>query len=152
MIKILILILFFITSCTTNKVINNHGISSLDKKSESLFINTSNTNDILNIMGPPSTKSTFDQNVWIYIERTKTSTTIFKLGAKKTKKNNVLVLKIDNSGLLKKKNYYDLDKMNKIKFSDEITQSGYQKDSYVYNVLTSLREKINSPVKRRKKD
>ena len=86
MIKILILILFFITSCTTNKVINNHGISSLDKKSESLFINTSNTNDILNIMGPPSTRSTFDQNVWIYIERTKTSTTIFKLGAKKTKK------------------------------------------------------------------
>ena len=103
-------------------------------------------------MGPPSTRSAFDQNVWIYIERTKTSTTIFKLGAKKTKKNNVLVLKIDNSGLLKKKNYYDLDKMNKIKFSDEITQSGYQKDSYVYNVLTSLREKINSPVKRRKKD
>ena len=43
-------------------------------------MNKSNTNDLINILGPPSTKSSFDNNVWIYIERKKTNSSIFKLG------------------------------------------------------------------------
>ena len=147
---ILILILFFTLSCSLNKVKNNHGVLSLENKISKIIINKSNTNDIINIFGPPSTKSTFDNNLWIYIERKKVNRSIFKLGNKKIVKNNVAILEIDNKGILKKKEIYDLNKMNKYKFSENTTQNSYEKNSYIYNVLTSLREKINAPAKRKK--
>jgi outer membrane protein assembly factor BamE (lipoprotein component of BamABCDE complex) len=147
---ILILILFFTLSCSLNKVKNNHGVLSLENKISKIIINKSNTNDIINIFGPPSTKSTFDNNLWIYIERKKVNRSIFKLGNKKIVKNNVAILEIDNKGILKKKEIYDLNKMNKYKFSENTTQNSYEKNSYIYGVLTSLREKINAPSKRKK--
>ena len=147
---ILILILFFTLSCSLNKVKNNHGVLSLENKISKIIINKSNTNDIINIFGPPSTKSTFDNNLWIYIERKKVNRSIFKLGNKKIVKNNVAILEIDNKGILKKKEIYDLNKMNKYKFSENTTQDSYEKNSYIYGVMTSLREKINAPAKRKK--
>ena len=147
---ILILMLFFTLSCSLNKVKNNHGILALEKKYSKIFINKSNTNDIIEIFGPPSTKSTFDNNLWIYIERKKTNRSVFRLGSKKIVKNNVAILEIDNKGILKKKEIYDLNKMNKYKFSENTTQNSYKKNSYIYGVLTSLREKINAPAKRKK--
>ena len=147
---ILILILFFTLSCSLNKVKNNHGVLSLENKISKIKINKSNTNDIINIFGPPSTKSTFDNNLWIYIERKKVNRSIFKLGNKKIVKNNVAILEIDNKGILKKKEIYDLNKMNKYKFSENTTQNNYEKNSYIYGVLTSLREKMNAPAKRKK--
>jgi outer membrane protein assembly factor BamE (lipoprotein component of BamABCDE complex) len=147
---ILILLLFFTLSCTLNKVKNNHGVLSLETKIDKIKINKTNKNDIIKIFGPPSTKSKFDNNLWIYIERKKSNRSIFALGAKKTVKNNVAVLEIDNKGLLKSKTIYDLNKMNKYKFSENTTQNSYQKNSYIYGVLTSLREKINAPAKRKK--
>jgi outer membrane protein assembly factor BamE (lipoprotein component of BamABCDE complex) len=147
---ILILILFFTLSCSLNKVKNNHGVLSLENKISKIKINKSNTNDIISIFGPPSTKSTFDNNLWIYIERKKVNRSIFKLGNKKIVKNNVAILEIDNKGILKKKEIYDLNKMNKYKFSENTTQDSYEKNSYIYGVLTSLREKINAPSKRKK--
>ena len=147
---ILILILFFTLSCSLNKVKNNHGVLSLENKISKIIINKSNTNDIINIFGPPSTKSTFDNNLWIYIERKKVNRSIFKLGNKKIVKNNVAILEIDNNGILKKKEIYDLNKMNKYKFSENTTQNNYEKNSYIYGVMTSLREKINAPAKRKK--
>mgnify|MGYP003313611834 CR=1 FL=1 len=87
---------------------------------------------------------------WVYIETKKTSTSIFKLGKRNTEKNNILILQLDDLGLIKTKNFYDLAKMNEIEFSEKITSSGYQKNSYVYNLLTSLRHKINSPIERTK--
>ena len=147
---ILILLLFFTLSCSLNKVKNNHGVLSLETKINKIKINKTNKNDIIKIFGPPSTKSTFDNNVWIYIERKKSNRTIFALGTKKTVKNNVAVLEIDNKGLLKSKKIYDVNKMNKYKFSENTTQNNYEKNSYIYGVLTSLREKINAPAKRKK--
>ena len=147
---ILILLLFFTLSCSLNKVKNNHGVLSLDTKINKIKINKSNKNDIIKLFGPPSTKSTFNNNVWIYIERKKTNRSIFALGTKKTVKNNVAVLEIDNKGLLVSKKMYDLDKMNKYKFSENNTNTNYEKNSYIYGVLTSLREKINAPAKRKK--
>ena len=147
---ILILLLFFTLSCTLNKVKNNHGVLSLEKKINKITIDKSNKNDIINIFGPPSTKSTFDNNIWIYIERKKTNRSIFALGNKKIVKNNVAILEINNKGILEKKEIYDLNNMNKYKFSEDITKNTYEKDSYIYGVLTSLREKINAPAKRKK--
>ena len=147
---ILILLLFFTLSCSLNKVKNNHGVLSLDKKISKIKINKSNTNDIISIFGPPSTKSTFDNNVWIYIERKKENRSIFKLGNQKIVKNNVAILEINSKGILKKKEIYDLNNMNKYKFSEDVTENTYEKDSYIYGILTSLREKINAPAKRKK--
>ena len=147
---ILILILFFTLSCSLNKVKNNHGVLSLESKISKIKINKSSTNDIISIFGPPSTKSTFDNNLWIYIERKKTNRSVFSLGSKKIVKNNVAILEIDNKGILKKKEIYDLNKMNKYKFSKNTTQHDFEKNTYIFSVLTSLREKINAPAKRKK--
>ena len=147
---ILILILLFTLSCSLNKVKNNHGVLSLENKINKIEINKSNSNDIINIFGPPSTKSTFDNNIWIYIERKKENRSIFKLGNQKIVKNNVAILEINSKGILKKKEIYDLNKMNKYKFTEDITDNNYEKNSYIYGVLTSLREKINAPAKRKK--
>ena len=147
---ILILLLFFTLSCSLNKVKNTHGVLSLEKKINKIAINKANTNDIISIFGPPSTKSTFDNNVWIYIERKKTNRSIFALGNKKIVKNNVAILEIDSKGILKKKEIFDLNKMNKYKFSKNTTENVYEKNSYIYGVLTSFREKINAPAKRKK--
>ena len=147
---ILILLLLFTLSCSLNKVKNNHGVLSLENKISKIKINKSNINDIINIFGPPSTKSSFDNNVWIYIERKKVNRTIFALGNKKTVKNNVAILEISQKGILKKKEIFDLNKMNKYKFSKNTTENVYEKNSYIYGVLTSFREKINAPAKRKK--
>ncbi len=149
--KYLILFVFLFTlSCSVNKVKNNHGVLSLESKFNKIHLNKSNSNDIIDIFGPPSTKSTFDNKVWIYIERKKTNRSIFKLGNQKIEKNNVVVLEINSKGILSKKDIYNVDNMNKYKFSKKSTQKKYQKDSYIYGVLSSLRDKIDAPIKRKK--
>ena len=148
---ITLLLIFFITiGCSVNKVKNNHGVLSLQSKIDKISINKSNTNDIIDIFGPPSTKSTFDSNLWFYIERKKTNSSIFKLGNQKITKNNIVVLEIDSKGILMSKKLYDMNNMNKYKFSKNSTETSYQKNSYIYGVMTSLREKINAPTKRKK--
>ena len=142
---IILFIVVFLASCTQNKVTSNHGVLSLEKKYNEIFINKTNKNDILDILGPPSTESTFNNNIWIYVERKKTNQTIIKLGKKKIEKNNVLVLELDERGILVKKELYDLNKMNKLDFSKNTTEKSYSKNTFIYNLLTSLREKINAP-------
>ena len=149
--KLLFIIAFiFILSCSTNKVKNNHGVLSLNNKFNKIVVEKSNSNDILNLLGPPSTKSSFDNNIWIYIERKKTNQSIFKLGKQKIEKNNVLVLELDNKGILAKKKLYNLDDMNDYKFVEKATQKDFSQNSFVYGVLSSLRDKINAPVRKRK--
>ena len=148
--KLLFIIAFiFILSCSTNKVKNNHGVLSLNNKFNKIVVEKSNSNDILNLLGPPSTKSSFDNNIWIYIERKKTNQSIFKLGKQKIEKNNVLVLELDNKGILAKKKLYNLDDMNDYKFVEKATQKDFSQNSFVYGVLSSLRDKINAPVRKR---
>ena len=145
--RILVLILFiFITSCKLNKVVDTHGIHFLSKKQEKLIVNKSNKNDIIELLGPPSTKSKFNNDLWIYIERKKTRTTFFKFGKKKIYKNDVLLLEINNRGLLAKKNIIDVNDMNKLDFLDDATQVTYSKRSFIYDFLSSMRQKINDPL------
>ncbi len=146
---IFIFIFLFISSCSSGKVVNTHGNNLINITNSKLIVNKTNKNDIIDILGPPSSKSSFNENIWIYIETKKQSTSLFKVGSRKLIKSNVLVVKINERGVLEKKDYYDINDMNKIKFSEQITQSGYDKDSYVYGVLRSLRDKINSPIKRK---
>ena len=154
--RILLIITFLlIINCKFNKVVDSHGVHFLDKKQESLTINKSNKNDIIVLLGPPSTKSKFDNDLWIYIERKKTRTSLLKLGKKKIFVNNVLLLEIDSKGLLAKKEFLDINDMKKVKFIDDATDISYSKKSFVYDFLSSMRQKVNDPLglraKKRKK-
>tara|TARA_Y100000591_G_scaffold280964_1_gene260466 strand:+ start:235 stop:696 length:462 start_codon:yes stop_codon:yes gene_type:complete len=144
--KFLILIFIFHTSCSVNKVVQHHGVHNLEKKQTKLKINYTNKNDIIKLIGPPSTKSTFDNEVYIYIERKTSSSKITKLGKKKLIANNILVLEIDNKGLLLSKKFYNKDDMNRIKFDEDITSIDYDKKSFIYRFLYSLRQKIDDPL------
>ena len=139
---ILILSLFFTLSCSLNKVKNNHGVLSLESKVNKIIINKSNKNDIISIFGPPSTKSTFDNNVWIYIERTMTRGKLLKLGRNYLKKNNVLVLEFDKYGVVIEKEFYNKDKMQKLTFAKEITENEIRKENFIYSFLSSVRQKM----------
>tara|TARA_Y100001970_G_scaffold7516_1_gene8635 strand:+ start:12777 stop:13247 length:471 start_codon:yes stop_codon:yes gene_type:complete len=147
-IKKFLYILFFIilTQCSLNKVILHHGVHNLEQKQTKLRINYSNKNDVLSLIGPPSTKSTFDNDVYIYIERKTSSSKLTKLGKKKLLSNNVLVLEINKDGILQNKEFYNLNDMKDIKFDDEITSVNYSKKSFIYNFLSSLRQKIDDPL------
>ena len=123
----------------------------LEKKQEKLILNTTNKNDIVKILGPPSTKSSFDNDVWIYIERKTTTNHLFKLAREKIIVNNVLVLEIDNFGLLVNKEFYNKDKMNDLNFSEDYTKSMISNKSFVYDFLSSMRQKLNDPLGKRKK-
>ena len=149
---ILFIFLIFIINCKFNKVVDSHGVHFLDKKQQKLSINTSNKNDILILLGPPSTKSTFNNDLWIYIERKKTASKLKNFGRKKTYVNNVLLLEIDDNGLLVKKDFLDMRDMKKINFSDDKTENTYTKKSFVYDFLSSMRQKINDPLGVRKRE
>ena len=150
--KILYFLLFvFILSCSTNKVVKHHGVHFLEKKNEKLIVNNSNINDVLKILGKPSTKSSFDNDVWIYIERKLTTGSIYKLGKTELTVNNVLVIEIDDTGLLVKKKLHKQDDMNNIKFDLYSTAGIYSKRSFVYDFLSSIRQKINDPLGKKAK-
>ena len=150
--KIYFIIIFLcIANCSFNKAIKHHGVNFLEKKQEKLILNTTNKNDIVKILGPPSTKSTFDNDVWIYIERKTTTKKLFKLARKKILVNNVLVLEIDSYGLLVKKEFYNMEKMNDLDFSKKTTETIYTKKSFVYDFMSSMRQKLNDPLGKRKK-
>ena len=123
-------ILFFfllltVLGCSANKVSKNHGFTSLETKFEKIDINKSNKNDVLTIIGPPSTKSKFDNQVWIYIERKQTQSKLKNLGRMKIYKNDVLVLEIDKYGILKQKEFYNKDDMNEIQVAKSTTEAEF---------------------------
>ena len=127
---------------------DHHGVFYLDKKEKKIKVKESNTNDILSILGEPSTKSTFDNDVWIYIERKITNTHFF--GKRKLIINNVMVLEIDEKGILAKKDFYNIEDMKDIDF-DENRSESIEKRNFIYNFLSSLRQRINDPLGVRKK-
>jgi len=144
--KILILSIFLLASCSLNKIVQHHGVHNLEIKQAKLKINVSNKNDIFKLIGPPSTQSTFDNDLYIYVERKTSGTKLVKMGKKKLIKNDVLVLEIDNKGILISKKFYNKNDMNEINFDEDMTGINYSKRSFIYNFLTTLRQKIDDPL------
>ena len=143
---LIFIISIFLISCSTNKVIKKHGIAGLKLKTNKIYINKSNKNDIREILGNPSTTSKFDNDVWIYIERKQTQSELKNLGRMKIYKNDVLVLEIDKFGILKNKKFYNKDDMENIKIVEATTQAGFKKNSFIYEFMSSMRQKINDPL------
>ena len=146
---LLILIVFFITACSSNKVSKNHGFIFLENKLEDIIINMSNKNDIIETIGHPSSISKFNSNKWFYIERKQTNQSLTKLGIKKINKNNVLVIEFNNKGLVKNKKLVTLNDMNELIYVKKTTTKEFEQDNTIYNIFSSLREKVNAPARNR---
>ena len=150
MLKILYIIFFalIVANCSFKDVVKHHGVPFLEKKQKQLIINESTSNDVRKILGNPSTRSKFDNDIWIYIERKQTQSRLRNLGRMKIFKNDILVLEIDNYGLLKKKEFYNMEDMKKIKIVDETTatEASFARNSFIYDFMSSMRQKINDPL------
>tara|TARA_B100001250_G_C19322408_1_gene581040 strand:+ start:96 stop:497 length:402 start_codon:yes stop_codon:yes gene_type:complete len=130
----------------------NHGFLSLQSKYEKITVNKSNKNDILNNIGPPSSISSFDENKWFYIQRIKTNQSLFKLGIKKIEKNDILIVKFNNKGILSNKKILNINDMNDVKFSKDITEKEFKQNDLLFKVFSSIREKANAPTRNRSKN
>ena len=139
---LLLACLIFFTGCQRREVIKTHGIAYLDKREKLIVVNKSNKNDAINLLGHPATKGMTDDNLWIYIERTKTRGTLLKLGRSYLKKNNVLILEFNKYGVLNKKEFYDKENMKKINFAKAITENDLKKENFIYSFLSSIRQKM----------
>ena len=102
----IIFLSIIVSNCSFKPVVKHHGVPFLEKKQASLIVNKSNKNDVMELLGYPSTKSKFDNDLWIYIERKQTQSSVRNLGKMKIFKNDVLVLEMDKFGILKKKEFY----------------------------------------------
>ena len=147
----IILLSFIVSNCSIKPVVKHHGVPFLEKKQSDLIINKSNKNDIVRILGSPSTTSKFDNDIWIYIERKQTQSKIKNLGKMKIYKNDVLVLELDNYGVLKSKEFYNKDDMNNIQITSATTDVGFQRNSFIYDFMSSMRQKMNDPLGTRAK-
>ena len=148
---IIIIIFLFTVNCSGNKVSNFHGSKQLETKFNIIKVNKTNKNDLVKLIGPPSSVSDFDNNKWFYIERLKTNQSLIKLGNQKIEKNNVLIVQLDNFGVVREKKLLDLENMKDVKYLNTTTEKDFKNESILYNIFSSLREKINAPSKNRSK-
>ena len=146
--KILILLsLFFLVSCQQSNVIKTHGIAYLDKREKLITLNKTNKNDVVSFLGQPATKGMTNENLWIYIERTKTRGKILKLGKNYLTKNNVLVIEFNKYGIVESKKFYDIENMKEIEFAKTITENEIKKENFIYSFLSSIRQKMETSKK-----
>ena len=140
----LFFIILLITACSKNELVQTHGISYLEKREKLILINKSNKNDTVKVLGQPNTRGMVDENLWIYIERTKGRGKLLKLGRSYLKKNNVLVLEFNKFGILTRKEFYDKENMKKIEFAKVKTENEIKKENFIYSFLSSIRQKMES--------
>ena len=81
----------------------------------------------------------------------KSNQSLLKLGAQKIVKNNILIVELNNVGILQDKTFLNLDNMNDIKYIKSTTGKNFQNKNFMYSLLGSLREKINAPLRNMKK-
>ena len=147
---IYIILFIFLLNCCAQKITRTHGTLSLKTFENKIILNKTNTNDVINLLGEPSTKSTFNDKIWIYIEQKKQNRSIVKLGKQYIKVNNTLVLYFNSKGLVYKKEFYNKDKLKVVKFAKKETVPKYSNNSFMYNFLSSFRDKINAPFRKKK--
>ena len=141
--KLLYLFLFIILSnCQLKEATNTHGILFLENRTNKLIVNKSNKNDVIDIIGQPHSKSIDNDNEWMYIERVFVKGDYHKLGQNILKSNNVLLLEFNKFGVLKNKKLFNKDDINKIAFSEKITENDLSKRSFVDKLLSSLKSKM----------
>jgi len=146
--KIILFISIFllITNCNLKQNVEHHGVHMLEEKVKKLTINEDNKNDVIRVLGPPSVESNFDNDLMFFIERKILVKGLTRLGKRQILTNNVLIAEVNNRGILVKKEFIDLNQMNDLDISKRITQIDYQKTSFIYDFLSSMRQKVNDPL------
>tara|TARA_B100000900_G_scaffold294289_1_gene253082 strand:- start:376 stop:846 length:471 start_codon:yes stop_codon:yes gene_type:complete len=146
--KILFILILstYLAGCKLNKIVNHHGVHNLEAKSNELSINVTNLNEINKLLGPPSSKSYFNSDVLIYLERKTSNSKLMKLGKKKLIASNILLLEVNNRGMLIKKVFLNQDDLNKINFSKKTTNVNIANESFIYRALYGIRTKIDDPL------
>jgi len=134
-------LILFLSSCSQKPAISSYGIKNLNIIEKSIKINFSNKNDIVSELGETILKEYPDDNTWIYIE-TEIDRNFF--GQKKIKKNNMLILKFDNRGILVAKSLLDLNSMKDLKVAEEKTISLGVNDSFSKKIFSSMRKRFFS--------
>jgi len=134
-----ILVFFFIFSCTT--IDELHGIDNLKIKSESLQVNNTNTNDVLNLIGPPQNIGINNNNIWFYHEVHQTRN---KYGTKIITDNNTLRLEFNDLGILKKVDFLDKKSLSKNPFNEASTISLGKDSSFLSSFLASMRQRAKN--------
>ena len=143
---ILIILTIFLSSCKLNKIVNHHGVHNLELKSKKLLINETNINDIKKTLGPPSSTSYFDNDVFIYLERKTSNSKLLKLGKRKLLVSNLLILEINNRGMLVNKKFLNKNDLNKLKISKKETVLNTQEQSIISQALSNILDKIDDPL------
>ena len=142
-IKFFILFTFiFLLNCQLQEPVKNHGILFLENRSNQLKVNSNNKNDVLKLIGNPHTKSVSNEDSWIYIERVLTKGAYHKLGQNIVKRKIILFLTFDKYGILRKKDFLDKNNIDKLKFSEKITENNLSKKSFVQSLLQSVKTKM----------
>ena len=139
--------LILLESCKREPLISTHGIAYLDKREKLILVKVSNKNDTISVLGQPSSRGLTNDNLWIYIESTRSRGKLLKLGQSHLTKNNVLVLEFDKYGVLQKKEFYNKDDMKRIKFAKTITENDLKKENFIYGFLSSIRQKMEAKKK-----
>ena len=60
------------------------------------------------------------------------------------------MLEINDRGILEKKKFYDINDMKELEF-DSKRSASLKKRNFIYNFLSSLRQRVNDPLGVRKK-
>jgi outer membrane protein assembly factor BamE (lipoprotein component of BamABCDE complex) len=140
-----------LSNCSFKKVDKHHGVPFLEEKQKLLVVDETNKNEIRKILGSPSSTSLFDNDIWIYVERKLTQSELKNFGRMKLIKNDVLVLEIDNKGILKNKSFYNKDDMENVQMVEATTEDGFRKKTFIYDFMSSMRQKMNDPLGMRAK-
>jgi outer membrane protein assembly factor BamE (lipoprotein component of BamABCDE complex) len=118
-----------------------HGIDNLKIKSESLQENTTNSNDVLNLIGPPQNIGLTNNNIWFYHEVRQTRN---KYGTKTITDNNTLRLEFNDLGILKKINFLDKNTLSKNPFDESSTISLGKDSTFLTSFLASMRQRAKN--------
>ena len=145
------MILITVTNCTPKKVVKHHGVPFLEKKQKSLIINETNKNDVVKILGNPSTKSLFDDNMWIFIEQKQTQSELKNLGRMEIYINDILIVEFNDRGILQNKKLFNINDMEKVMVAKDTTEVTNKKRSFLYDFMSSMRQKANDPLGQRAK-
>ena len=141
--KLIVLFIFLnLNACKLQEPYNNHGIVNLPKRSDLIYVNKSNKNDVIKIIGSPHTVSIGNKDEWIYFERILTKGEFHKLGQNILKENNILFLKFNKFGIVENKRLIGKDSKNKLTFSKNETDNTLTKKSFIQKFLSSLRNKM----------
>ena len=133
----LIFTLFMINSCSP--VINKSGVADTKKFSNSF--EGLNKNEIINLLGKPSSINTLD-NSFIYYSEVKKEKNIFN---NKVISRNTYVIKFDKNNNYIDIKHYQNDDYNKIKISKKTTDNRILKTGFIERVFGGVGKRTTLP-------